>query len=343
MKMVLKICSALFLTALLVGCNSNENENENEKRTECEKVTPTEANNVDLDENEAKIYQNSIYHWKTFFDLDSSDVTFLTKHNVKRIYLKMFDVAPENNLLDGQSEIVPIATTIFLTEIPENIEIVPVAYITIDALRQMAGKEQEFASLIVERLLNMASYNNCGEIREIQIDCDWTRSTRESFHYQCKCIKDILDSINIELSITIRAHQLRESPPPADRGVLMLYNTGDLKSRSTKNSILNIDDITPYLKKKKFPIPLDYAYPTFGWGVLFDGDEFKSIVDEERLEVNRSEYIRRERASIDEILEVKELVENKMGKPSRANIIYHLDQSQLENYSDEDINKIFNN
>jgi hypothetical protein len=77
----------------------------------------------------------------------------------------MFDVATEQNFYSGNVDIVPIATTKFVSEIPKGLEVVPVTYITIEALRAMNGNEDEFASLIVERLLAMTSYNNCGEIR----------------------------------------------------------------------------------------------------------------------------------------------------------------------------------
>ena len=49
----------------------------------------------------------------------------------------------------------------------------------------------------------------------------------------------------IALSITVRLHQLREPAPPADRGVLMLYNTGALKAHDTRNSILDLADVKP--------------------------------------------------------------------------------------------------
>ena len=99
-------------------------------------------------------------------------------HMAKFLYLNLihptqyFDVATEQDFLNGTTEIVPIATTKFVSEMPAGVDIVPVTYITIEALRAMNGKEDEFAPLIVERLLATASYNYCGDIREIQLDCD---------------------------------------------------------------------------------------------------------------------------------------------------------------------------
>ncbi len=282
----------------------------------------------------------SIYHWKSTFELDAAELAFLQTHNIDRIYLKLFDVATEHNFLVGSADIIPIATTKCVSAVPKGVEIVPVVYITIDALRAMEGRETEFANLIVERSVAMCNYNKLGKIHELQLDCDWTSTSKEVYEKLCGVVRTTLHEKNIDLSITVRLHQLRESAPPADRGVLMLYNTGQLKSPKTKNSILDIADAKPYLKSTKYPIPLDYAYPAFGWGVKFQKDKFVAIVTDEDTKVLGDEYIRHERASASEILKVKALVEDKLGKPASGNILYHLDNAQLKNYTDNEIAQI---
>lgn len=284
--------------------------------------------------------QNSVYYWKTTFAIDSAEQFFLKRHRIGRIYLRMFDVAIEQNYQTGVADIVPIATTRFDSSVPDGVEIVPVTYITLDALRAMAGREKEFASLIVERLTAMSSYNECGKINEMQLDCDWTSSSKGSYSILCQAVKDSLQQKGIALSVTVRLHQLRESPPPADRGVLMLYNTGELKKWNTRNSILDIDDVKPYMTTRKYPLPLSYAYPTFGWGVKFEGKKFVSIVAENDTASSLDTQIRSERPTTAEILAIKNLVEEKLGKPSGGNILYHLDYSQLKNYSHDEIDKI---
>lgn len=286
---------------------------------------------------------NSVYYWKTSFDLDSTELSFLQKHDIDRIYLRMFDVAVEQDVQTGKIDVVPIATTKFVSRLPDSVEIVPVTYITIDALRAMARKEREYASLITERLLAMSSYNECGKINEIQLDCDWTSKTKDSYNTLCKAVKDNLNTQGISLSVTVRLHQLREEPPAADKGVLMLYNTGASKERDTRNSILDIDDVDlymPYSGFLKYPLPLSYAYPLFGWGVKFNGDNFVSIVSEQDTVTVKGEYIRHERPSYEEIAAVKALVEKNLGKPSTGNILYHLDNNQFKNYTTDEINQI---
>lgn len=320
MKYLLKIGLALVNATFLICCGHTNN--------------PVNGETVDA------VSRNSIYYWKTSFNIDLTEMSFLQRHNISRVYLRMFDVAIEQNYQTGSTDIVPIATTKFVSSVPKNVEIVPVTYITIDALRAMIGREVEFASLIVERLLAMSSYNECGKISEIQLDCDWTNSTKSSYSRLCQMVKNSLLSKNIELSITVRLHQLQEAPPPADRGVLMLYNTGALKNPGTKNPILDIADAIPYIKPIKYSIPLDYAYPLFGWGVKFENNKFVSIVSADSCTSSNGEHIRYERPAPAEILSVKELVEQNLGKPTRGNILYHLDNSQLKNYTNDEINQI---
>ena len=284
--------------------------------------------------------RKAVYHWKTVFELDSAETEFLQKHDIGRIYLKMFDVVVEQNFQSGMQEIVPVATTRFVSSVPAGMDVVPVTYITIEALRAMEGKETEFATLVVERLLAMCTYNKCGTITELQLDCDWTSSTKDSYNRLCEEVKKRLKEKGIALSVTIRLHQLSESAPPVDRGVLMVYNTGILTRTETKNSILDINDARPYIKPAEYPIPLACAYPVFGWGVKFKDGKFVSIVaDKEEIQTD-GEHIRRERPTPQEIFQVKQLVESKLGKPVNGNILYHLDYSQLENYTDDEISQI---
>ena len=314
-------------------------------------VAMSNCTDIENSHRESTSKYNSIYYWKTTFKVDSAEIEFLKRHNIDRIYLRMFDVATEQNYATGGVDIVPIATTQFASSVPKNVDIVPVTYITTDALRVMAGKEAEYAALIVERLLAMASYNDCGNICEVQLDCDWTKTTKESYNQLCKMVKDTLHSRDIALSITVRLHQLQETAPSADRGVLMLYNTGALKNPDTRNSILDIDDVKPYIKSKKYPLPLSYAFPVFGWGVKFENNKFVSIIPTniadsvECSAVPKADnvHIRYERPASAEILAVKKLVEKNLGKPANGNILFHLDSLQLKNYTNDEISQILVN
>lgn len=295
---------------------------------------------------EAPAGRNAIYYWRTTFELTADDEAFLQRHDIKRIYLRMFDVAAEFNPDTDSYEVVPIATTRFVehefSPASQKIEIVPTVYITLDALRAMLHDEEKYAELIVERLRAMAAYNGCGAIREMQFDCDWTASTRASYAELCRAARKLLHVDSIRLSATIRLHQLAEEAPPVDCGVLMLYNTGALTNPDARNSILDIDDVRPYLRKRRCDIPLNYAYPTFGWGVKFHDGTFQRIVTHPETEtLDKGDTIRIERPTAAEVLAVKALVERELGAPSHGNILYHLDNGQLKHYTDNEIVEIY--
>lgn len=285
---------------------------------------------------------NAIYHWKGVYNPTAEERAFMESHNIGRLYIRLFDIAAEYNTVEQFMEAVPIATTRFDATVPYDIEVIPVTYITVEGLRQMEGSENLYAELIIDRIMAMASYNELGTIREIQYDCDWTESTRHIFFALCENSRTMLNEQGIKLSVTVRLHQMREEAPSADRGVLMLYNTGNLRSAKTRNSILDINDIEPYLKSRNYPFPLDFAYPTFGWGVVFKDGRFSHLVTNyDSVELGEGETLRVERPTVKEILEVKNRVTKAFGKPCQSNIIYHLDSNQLNNYTDDEINEIF--
>ena len=226
---------------------------------------------------------NAVYYWKTVFHLGEEERRFIKEHDVERMYLRMFDVDITSTSESDAEAIIPIATTIFKDSIPKGVEIVPTIFITVDAIKKMIGQNlstDQLSSKILRRVLNMADYNDLGSVREIQLDCDWTAATQRGYFDLCKEIKSEAGNHGISVSSTIRLHQLQSDPPPVDQGVLMLYNTGYFKVPGKRNSILGYDDVKQYLKGRKidYPIPLDFAYPAYSWGVWFRDGVFMSLL-----------------------------------------------------------------
>lgn len=319
--------------------------------------------------------QNCIYYWRTTFSLSESEKEFLRKHDVKKIYLHLFDVErayPAKNVED----VTPEATIRFNDTVPAGVEIVPTVYITTSAMDKMQIKEEEYAEKIYKRITAICKQNNI-VFNEIQLDCDWTKGTRQPFFRLCDAMKERMDSTQI-LSSTIRLHQLTQSPPPVDKGVLMVYNTGNLMDITTDNSIFSRKDIEPYLRDNRlanYPLPMDIAYPVYGWSLVFYPKEDKYMFDRIMRRTDFSSYpqlklvdkntyeatakinfspddkyrdyvydkyrIRVERPTAQEILDVKNLIEKQLTNKSHNNILYHLDDAQFSNYSDDEISKIY--
>lgn len=337
---------------VLASCQSKESKNEN---TEQNPSSPHQE-------------MNAIYYWKTVCSLDNADYEFLKDNDVERAYVRFFDVVPDESPL-AVEEIIPNASLQMKDSIPVA-DIVPTVFITQDALLRMKGKHDIWADKIVNRVQAMCSYNDLPEPNEIQLDCDWTESSRDNFFELCRNVKAslLLQDSTATVSATIRLHQLSQEAPPVDYGVLMIYNTGSFRNISEDNSIISKETVEPYLKNlPSYPLHLDIAYPTYNWQLLFRNNTFVGLVrnelpsDEEyfrmsddshlrvikdvqvgELNLRKDDIIRIEMSDFNTIKAVKDMVEKSLrGKP-HSNIIYHLDSKNLSNYTDDEIKNIYN-
>lgn len=314
---------------------------------------------------------NSVYYWRTTFNVSDAEQQFITKHNVKRLYLRLFDVdMSKRNLWEALSP-QPIATIQFpdsanLALVMQQVdECVPTVFITLHALKQMPWHEaNDYAQKICTRILNMCSYHGFRDkVHEVQIDCDWTETTENTYFRLLDEMRYILHAQGIILSATIRLHQLRTSAPPVDRGVLMLYNTGSLKHPETKNSILSNVDAMPYLKRINYSLPLDYAFPNFGWGVWFCNNAFQAILhqqdysDENLYEQTDSTHYRviknhyNEghwlicgdiiRKEISDMVAIEQIKQHLPFSEATSIIMYHLDENNLKNLDNHEISTFY--
>ena len=314
---------------------------------------------------------NSVYYWRTTFNVSDAEQQFITKHNVKRLYLRLFDVdMSKRNLWETLSP-QPIATIQFpdsanLSLVMQQVdECVPTVFITLHALKQMPWHEaNDYAQKICTRILNMCSYHGFRDkVHEVQIDCDWTETTENTYFHLLDEMRYILHAQGIILSATIRLHQLRTTVPPVDRGVLMLYNTGSLKHPETKNSILSYVDAMPYLKRINYSLPLDYAFPNFGWGVWFCNNAFQAILhqqdysDENLYEQTDSTHYRviknhyNEghwlicgdiiRKEISDMVAIEQIKQHLPFSEATSIIMYHLDENNLKNLDNHEISTFY--
>ena len=225
---------------------------------------------------------------------------------------------------------------------PEGMEIVPVVYITLEALRLINSSLNDYSGLIVERILNMADFHDLGVIHEVQLDCDWTQQTQEGYFRLCEAVRDQLKPYGIQLSCTIRLWQLACACPPVDRGVLMLYNTESLQNPKVENSIISSKAVAEYMRHARSDKHLDFAYPTYEWTLWFNDGKFKGIVSAGDTAAIKGD-LRHEKSDFREIMETKRTLKRELKDidyPS-STIIYHLDSTNLSKYSNDEITKIY--
>jgi len=324
----------------------------------------------DNSKNDKREHCNSVYYWKTVFALCDEEKQWLKEHNIRRMYIRYFDVVMDYSNVVSFSEVtseyipVPNATIRFVDSVPDNLEVVPTVFIDNKVFKE-CKMMNTFAERLVTRILIMSETNNVRSIREVQLDCDWTATTEKEWFAFAALVKEELKKSGIILSATIRLHQLNQPVPPVDRGVLMCYNTGGVKNYNTTNSILNRNDVALYAKHlKSYKLPLDIAYPTFSWAAWFNCNRyFQALIrdlkpDNENIKIkNRNYYevvkdfykeekylregdlLRFEFSHFTEIMSVKNMLEPNLKKHSI--ILFHLDNYNLSKYSTEHINQIF--
>ena len=280
----------------------------------------------------------SIYYWSTAFAVDSAKRTFLSEHNISRIYVRYFDVvaSPEGGFPHPNA-------TIRIDSVPASLEqeIVPVVFVMPDALD---CDRQQLASMILSRVKQMSETHGMGQLKELQIDCDWTTSTRQRFFDLMAHLKQLTETEGITLSSTIRLHQLAGDPPPADRGVLMVYNTGDMRDLSKEKPILDPNDVKPYIRYlKKFKLPLATAYPIYRWELLFRNGKFVDIVhDRDELPILPSDTIAVRQPSISDIITCKKAIESARPECAGEIILFDLNNYNILRYDSQEFETIYN-
>ena len=241
------LCYALILVACLAGCRE-------------ETATPPAM---------------AFYHWKTVFNPTQAEHDLLQSAGVTRLYMRVFDVVLQ------EAKAVPVATVIFKQK--PALPVTPVVFITTESLPAAGVDTTALAERLVRRMLAVVEGNGLPLTHELQLDCDWTLSTKDRFFALVEAVKQQLPQ-GWQVSSTLRLYQYRypeqAGVPPAHRAILMLYNMSDLRTMGSTNSILDAKVAQSYLAgAKPYPLPLDVALPLFSWGVLFDAsNEYRGLL-----------------------------------------------------------------
>jgi hypothetical protein len=309
--------------------------------------------------------QRSFYYWKTVFTLTPKERQTLTGLSVQKLYVKFFDVD-----WDAEKHLaIPAAKTIFSQIPPADLTITPVVFITQEPLQNLDEKGLDSLAINLSTLLTSIAVNNHLSLSgEIQLDCDWTKNTKNAYFYLINALKQQAFFKSKTVSATIRLHQLKfvsqNGVPPVDKGLLMCYNMGNLRHPQTKNSIIDEDELKKYINNlDSYQLPLDVALPIFDWWVLFDDNHYKGLVrqfnpgDEEKgreriqfkkdtvingMSFKAGQWLRHESSRATIVKDCAALVADKLKQNELTVILYHLDQNNLAKYSAYEMEIFFN-
>ncbi|HKO78409.1 MAG TPA: hypothetical protein VJU52_14430 [Flavobacterium sp.] len=307
----------------------------------------------------------SFYYWKTIFRLSPKEKNTLTTNEVKRLYIRYFDI----DLSPKTQKPFP-RTPIRFEDVTPGFEIIPVVYIKNKVMLDKKLNVLDLAQKTNSFIQQINSKNNI-TIQEIQIDCDWTLESKDNYLRFIDAFKKVS---NKKLSATIRLHQIKyfkkTKIPNVDRGVLMYYNMGKIATDSL-NSIYDLNIANRYLSSlKSYPLPIDIALPIYSWGIhIRDGKiiGLRNKIDIDNLKNNSSfvltksnwftvvnsnfkggvfykqnDQIKIETISENDLLEMADNLEENTAQNPKEIIFYDLDDFNLKKYDTALFKKIIN-
>ena len=294
----------------------------------------------------------SFYHWKSKAIYSDTIKKALSYSKTDTIYMHYFDIKkiPPNNIN-------PIYILKEVDSSFSNFNIIPVIFISNSVFNEEIDVES-LSNKIDKLITDISIHNFKKEFKTIQLDCDWTQSTKNDYFYLIK----LLDQ-KYKINVTIRLHQIKfkdkTGVPPANKGTLMLYNVGELANED-ENSLLETRIVKEYINNSsKYPLTLDVALPLYSQTVLInnhgnirlindncknelleDSFHFKQLKDNlftvendtlfKGFYLSKGFKIKIEELTEDEIINSYKVIEN--SKLKTANIIfYHLDDKVLNN------------
>ncbi|WP_198304827.1 hypothetical protein [Arcobacter vandammei] len=246
-------------------------------------------------------FTSSFYFWENKYNLDDQN---------EKLYIKILDIKYANKL--------EIIETNFIKNPPKDF--IPVIFITNKTLQNVDYK------ILSNEILK---YTNKFNFSEIQIDCDWSESSKSNYFL---FLEELKKELNKTLSATIRLHQIKyfkkTGVPPVDYGVLMYYNMSNLADFETKNYILDNTEAKKYhYNFENYPLKLKLALPLYSQAVQFRDEEainlFENIDEKElvnnfenlgnnRYKVLNSHYFKGKYIYKDDILRVENVDEKEL-------------------------------
>ncbi len=310
-------------------------------------------------EQEEKHLSSAIYHWKSSYNPSKNSLEKLDQLHICKQYIRFFDI----DLDETTGKAIPKSVIRFKVK-PAG-EVVPVVYITNRTMSKLTDSElPELAGNTTLKIKDLAKQNKL-TINTLQIDCDWSKSTREAYFNFLKHLrKEFPDT---QISATLRLHQIKfmeqTGVPPVDKATLMLYNVGDWTNPNTHNSLFDPEIIDQYVYRiPEYPLPIDLALPIFQQTLVYRNHKLftflknKSPEDlsknlklkktEDRqificaengtlqhLDFRKGDIFRFEEVNFNELLQVKKAVVSRIKNKHPEILFYHLDESAMDKFS----------
>ncbi len=297
----------------------------------------------------------SFYHWKANATLSQEKQNILEKCSTKKVYIHYFDVDTIHVESWKKENIFPEYVIKKIDPKFDNYTVIPTVFITNRVFQSSKLNTQKLVEQVTGLINQITDKYLKQSIDEIQIDCDWSASTKNQYFEFLALMKDKFD-----ISCTIRLHQIKfqdkTGVPPVKKGTLMLYNMGDLKNKK-QNSIIESNIVSQYINSESsYPLSLSIGLPIFSQTVVFNNkNEIRLINTTERKTLDNDVHFKKqddlvyevtkdtlyhgfylsegfllklEEATLEEVQTSYQLICNSKLSTNEV-IVYHLDEKQI--------------
>lgn len=320
--------------------------------------------------NKIEKVEKSIYFWKSdSWQLNQNESAILKNLKIRKLYIKFFEI--DHNEAYGDF---PISKTSLRFYQLDSLDIVPTVYIKNEVFKNTSRERLDTLASNITFLINKYKedrFKGANAVKEFQMDCDWTLTTRENYFYFLKRLK-LVSGKKISCTLRLYPYKYPEKMgiPPVDKATLMCYNLINPLENHSKNSILDIEELKLYLnKKRKYPLHLDIALPTYSWMQVYKNDHFYKVIYDRQKEVLKSlkeikplwyevtrdtvvdnfylrigDKIKYENLTSKKINEAIEVIKKNVDFDANTTVtLFHLDDEQLSNYSNEELSGFYSN
>lgn len=314
----------------------------------------------------------SFYFWKSDSYFSGDEVALTEELNIQKLYVKYFEVDFSESLGNF-----PVAKTSFQTSNYCNkdklltYEIIPTVYLKNIVFKKSTKEELTKLADDVNYLIGKYTSERLDSlaIKELQMDCDWTASTKDNYFFFLKELKKISEKT---ISCTLRLYPYKYPDkmgvPPVDKATLMCYNLINPLENPSRNSILDLEELKSYLDiKQKYPLHLDVALPLYSWAqiyqnnqfvkVVYTGNKFKDNLKKikpfwyevtKETTINYETYLRvgdkikYEEIDAGQVNNAISILKKKLKMDKEITVsLFHLDENQLSNYTNEEIRNFY--
>jgi hypothetical protein len=318
--------------------------------------------------------RRAFYYWRTTLHLSDVEQRALTRLAIGRLYVRLFDVdwdAREN----AARPLGPLAIG-GDGGVPATIEVVPVVFIRARALRHLDRPAIAALADDIWRKVTAMVPRLGRRSGELQFDCDWSETTRDSFFALLAAVGERARPAGVTLGATIRLHQVkyreRTGVPPVARGMLMFYNMGRVDADPATNAIFDAAAAEAYLGRvADYPLPLDVALPIWSWVIHVRAGEVEGLLQDTdptrladktwlaprgagRFEVTESTFLNGVLLRKGDLLDAEvttaattqaaaDMIAARLsaGRLPRTVALFHLSERNLANHETQDLARVF--